>query len=443
MNIILKPFGLLLGWLYAVTGSYGLAIIIFGLIFKIVLFPLTIRGRKGMLDVTRLSERQKEIQAKYGRDRQKASEELQNLYTTEGVKPSSGCLWSFASLPVLMILYFILSQPFTYLMELTGDQVKALSNFILGAEASSRGQLTIAQDVFLRFDEVRAALPEIAGQITAMGGPINFDFFGINLSAIPKLMFWQDGITWAGLGLFLVPILSAVFALLSMLTNTKLNQHILGKKTPQDQQNRTMMFFQPVISLWLGFTLPAALGLYWASNGLFGILQEFASVGTLKKYIVKKRAEAEERAITMKAKEQEKRRQAADLKKQKVEEQKRIKLERKVSTEGITDSSRVGARAYARGRTHDPERHATTAYRDPDDIIKEQRAAAKQAKEAANAGKPAKGRKKKKGEQEPAGMILNGEGTREVLPEAEYDGEVVEVSAEDTAIAPHSDERED
>lgn len=423
MNIILAPFAALLKLLYGLTSNYGLAIILFGLVFKIVLFPISIRGRKSMLDMTRLSDKQKVLQEKYIRDRQKYSEELQKLYEAEGVKPSGGCLWSLIPMPILMALYFIISQPFTYLMDLSGDQITQLTQFILGtAETARNSQLTIAQDVFTRFGEVQAALPEIAGKISAQGGPIDFTFFGLNLSKTPNFMFWKGEISWATTGLALIPILSAVFALISMRTSTFSSNKALGRKAKVDTQNKQMMFMQPLISLWLGFTLPAALSLYWTANSVFAIAQEFCSIGILRKHVEKKRVETEQRAVLQKELERENRQRESENKKKKAEEARRIKMERKVSTSGISES-RVGMRAYAKGRTYDGERYPETPYHDPDDIIREQRAARAQQrqeleeqKKQAETAQPRK--KKKKGEEElPQGMVLNGQREAGDLPE--------------------------
>ena len=420
MTIILKPFALLLGWLYAITGSYGLAIILFGLIFKILLFPISIRGRKGMLDMSRLSERQKELQQKYGKDRQQYSIELQNLYASENVKPSGGCLWTFVPIPILMALYFILSQPFTHLLGLTnkaGGELEQLAAF-LGQEVGKNvglAQLSIAQQVFDRFDEIRVALPEIAAKIVAHGGPIDFTFFGMNLSKIPDMGFFTRGIAlnWGDIGLFLIPIFSAIMALGSMMITTYINRRVLGThNTAQDSTTRSMYVVQPLISLWLGFTLPAALGIYWAANSIFAILQEFCSVGLLKKHVKKVKAESEARALLQKEKEKEQKKQAAEQKRQKAEEARRIKMERRVSTDGISES-RVGMRAYAKGRTFDGDRYPTTPYHDPDDIIREKRQAAKaQAVPAESKVNEERGtrKKKRKGpaqEELPQGMTLN------------------------------------
>ena len=107
MSIILTPFAKLLLLFYDLTGSYGVSLILFGLVIRLILFPIFLKGRKGMLSMSGLAEKQKVLQQKYARDRVKYSQELQRLYEEEGVKPSSGCLWSFLPLPFLMVLYAI------------------------------------------------------------------------------------------------------------------------------------------------------------------------------------------------------------------------------------------------------------------------------------------------------------------------------------------------
>jgi YidC/Oxa1 family membrane protein insertase len=404
LNLILIPFGLLLKGLYTLTANYGLAIILYGLIFKVLLFPISMKGRKGMLDMSRLSERQKELQTKFGTDRQAYSVALQELYASENVKASSGCLWSFLPMPVLMALYFIVSNPFTQLLKLDKEQVATLTTKLvelvpaLSPKGNVPSQLATAQSAFEHFGEIQTSLPDIAAQITAAGGPIDFRFFGLNLSAVPDLFFFRsaEGFSLAGFGLFLLPIISAAFALLSMMVNLKINRRILGTATQQDKTNRQMLFMQPLISLWLGFTLPAALGLYWTANSVFAIAQEFVSIGTLRRYIENNKIASQKRALEAKEKEKERKLQVAEAKKQKAEEARRIKLERKVSTDGIAES-RSGMRAYARGRTYDAARYNVTAYHDPDDIISEQRAAAEAERARTEAAKAELiGKKKKK-----------------------------------------------
>jgi len=421
MTILLKPFALLLGWLYAITSNYGLAVILFCLIFKVVLFPISIKGRKGMLDMSRLSEKQKELQQKYGRDRTRYSQELADLYVAENVKPSSGCLWSFLPLPLLFALYGVVSAPFTHLMNLSKDQVAALTAHILGSGAKAQSQLSIAQSVHENFAGVQAALPDVATQIQNAGGPINFSFFGLNLSATPDIFFLKQpgGFSWAAFGLFMVPVISAILAFFSMKVNMHINKKILHTGTAQsDATNRQMMIMQPILSLWIGFTLPAALGLYWIANSVFAILQEYCSIGILKKHIDIMKEAAARRAIEQKEKVKDQKRLQTEQKKQKAEEARRIKIERSLNTNGIAES-RVGIRAYARGRTYDPTRFEVSPYHDPDDMVKEQ-AARKKANGEQQVAKAEDGKSKKKKKNEdalPEGMVLNGPVRRESIPE--------------------------
>ncbi len=407
-SIILQPFAMLLGFFYQLTQSYGLALALICVVFKIILFPISMKGRKGMLDMSRLGDKQKDLQAKFGKDRQQYQIELQKLYETEGVKPSAGCLWSFAPLPLLMALYYIVSQPFKYLMHLSTEQITALvALFQTGDKKTNMGlaQLGMAQDVYTQFDKVQASLPEVAAQITASGGPIDFNFFGINLSETPNFFMFQSGVPldWAHIGLFLLPIVSAAFALLSMMVNLRMNKKVLGTTTQQDTTNKQMMFIQPMISLFLGFTLPAALGVYWTANSILAIFQEFFSLGILRKHVKAMNEKAAIRAEENREKEKELKRQAAEQKKKKQEEAQRIKLERKVSAEGLSMAdSRVGMRAYARGRTFDKDRYPVTPYRDPDDIIREQKAAWEKAQEEKRqAYESKKGKKGGKNQVEP------------------------------------------
>ena len=141
MSIILTPFAKLLLLFYDLTGSYGVSLILFGLVIRLILFPIFLKGRKGMLSMSGLAEKQKVLQQKYARDRVKYSQELQRLYEEEGVKPSSGCLWSFLPLPFLMVLYAIVRQPLTYLMNMTQDQFNVVSNLRYGNVRDYRKRL--------------------------------------------------------------------------------------------------------------------------------------------------------------------------------------------------------------------------------------------------------------------------------------------------------------
>ena len=101
------PFAALLRLFYNLTGSYGVSLILFTLVIKLILLPFQMKSKKSMVRMSRMSGKMQEIQKKYANNQLKMQEEMQKFYQEEGFNPMSGCLWSFLPLPILMALYYI------------------------------------------------------------------------------------------------------------------------------------------------------------------------------------------------------------------------------------------------------------------------------------------------------------------------------------------------
>ena len=125
-KIITLPFAALLRWIYAFTQSYGLSIIIFAIIVKVVLLPFQMKSKRNMIRMGRLSKKQQELQKQYAKNQQKFQEELQKLYQEEGVSPMGGCLWSFLPLFIIFPLYSIIYRPITHFMRLGEEKYTSL-----------------------------------------------------------------------------------------------------------------------------------------------------------------------------------------------------------------------------------------------------------------------------------------------------------------------------
>ncbi len=375
INLILYPFAWLLRTLYFVLNNYGLAVIMFCLISKIVLFPISLKGKKSMVRMSALSSQQQAIQKKYAGDKNKINLEIQKLYEREKINPMGGCIWSLLPLPVLIGLYSVIRQPLYYMMSLTADQINELSNFLFGKVISrvNTGEITIAQELFRQFDAVKATLPDIADKIFRL----NFSFLGLDLAETPQWNIFQFGTySWASIGLFLLPIISAAISFVSMKYSMKSNN---TSGAPQEGSvaatNKSMIMMMPIISLWIGFTMPASLCVYWIANSLFMILQEWITNKLIRKDVEAEAAKAVERERLEKEQEEErKKKNAANRakaiadkeRKNQFEQAKQQKKERQGKTDGeMMEASRVGLRAYARGRAYDPNRYPVTPYADP------------------------------------------------------------------------------
>ena len=132
MGIILQPFAWLLLFFYNLFSSYGIALILFGIVIKLVLFPVTLKQKKSMIQTSMLSGKMQQLQKQYGKDRERYNIELQKLYEREKVNPMGGCIWSLIPMVVLIALYGIIREPLTYFMQMGMSRNKLCKRIYYG-----------------------------------------------------------------------------------------------------------------------------------------------------------------------------------------------------------------------------------------------------------------------------------------------------------------------
>ena len=378
---ICYPFAALVRLFYNVTGSYGVSLILFTLVIKLILLPFQMKSKKSMVRMNRMSGKMQEIQKKYANNQMKQQEELQKLYAEQGINPMSGCLWSLLPLPILMALYYIIREPIVYFMNFgtraNGLAVLEAAKKVVTGLGLSWSTLSNGSDGAYAQIEIVRHLANNAGDPAVQqffaNNPnwinVNFNFLGIDLSTIPTEAFGmlKTGITFAAVGLLLIPILSAGLQLVVMKITMK-GQPTQGAAA---SSNKMMMYMMPLFSLWIAFTLPAALGVYWVAQSAFSAIQE-AILG--KFYNAKleeqenehqrqieedrKKRQEEGRRRQQEQREQEQQRQKQTLKEKRkaAQEAKEAKAKKKPST---SEAGRVGDRPYARGRSYQANRYDT------------------------------------------------------------------------------------
>ena len=300
------PFGYLLDWLCRFSGNYGVALILFSLIIKVVLLPLSAKSKKSMLKMSRLAPQLKLLEIQCGDDKQKYQQEMAKLYKQEGVSMFGGCLWSFIPLLILIPLYYVIREPFTYLMHFTAEESKQIVE-VIGkvVDLSSNKfyqQLEAASYVGQCRDAIVAALPAAAERLQEY----NFNFLGLNLCAVPEWKIWTFTAA-SQFGMFVVPLLSAGSQVLSMLVGQKMSNKVATDENGEEdksaaatanQSGKTMMFIAPAMSLYFCFIMPLGISIYWIAQALFGTLQEIVLTLHYRKVYeaedeVKKQAAAE------------------------------------------------------------------------------------------------------------------------------------------------------
>ena len=394
IQLLLTPFVWVLMLFYELFDNYGVALILFAVLVKVILFPLSIKAKRSMIQMNMLNGQMQKLQKMYGNNRDKYNLEVQKLYEREKVNPMGGCLWSMLPVLILFPLYAIIRQPLTYLMNLTPDVISEIAQVVnWSTEAVAQGWIREAADfVNTGYNQLYLAsliTPDniSAVQAVAEGARvINFDFLGLNLAQMPQWQFWTwDVVDWAHIGLFLMPIVSAgsglLFSLIMMKTNAVNKQ---SQNAAANSTNKTMLIISPLMSLWIGFAMPAGLSVYWISQNVLSMLQEFLAGKILKKDYEKAAVEAARREAEEKEEEKHRREEERAERARRIEEAKHNKGKKKGPKAKDTDenkipasvreASRVGIRAYARGRAYDPYRFSPdgpTPYHELDGAVTE------------------------------------------------------------------------
>ena len=333
MDFIRVPFGYVLEFFYGFLNNYGLALILFSFVVKLILLPFSAKSKKSMMKMSRLQPQLKQLELACGDDKQKYQQEVMALYKSEGVSMYGGCLWSFIPLLILLPLYYVIREPITYMMHNSRSISEAIVAF-LQASGENLGknayyaQLAAAGHIGDYMEELKSLAVTANANLQAM----NFQFLGIDLAAIPTFRFW-DCEGWSEIGLFLIPVVSAGLQAVSMWISQKMNNQVATNADGEqdadaaktaNQTNATMMLMMPLMSLWIGFSMPAAISIYWIAQAVFGAVQDYFLTKHYRKVYDEEDAVKQEIAAKRRAEEAEKERQRA--------------LRREQNPDGITDN---------------------------------------------------------------------------------------------------------
>lgn len=284
MDIINVPLALLLKLCYMLVNNYGVAIILFAVLTKVLLFPLGIKGEKSRLQQVAMQPKVNALQQKFkGNTRDpKYNEELQALYNAEGFSPFAGCLPQLIQLPIILGLWNAIRQPLTYISGLGQKTLytvvhtlydNGVASIVTEVEKyASNGVLDPDKVVsWLKSSEIRLAtiigegsnMELLSGVLPENFELLNMSFFGLNLGMKPS--------DYGLLALTtLIPILSGVTSFLGSFIIQKING------TSDNSQNGSMnmlLYTMPLISIWLGYSFPIGVGIYWIASNLLNMLQ--------------------------------------------------------------------------------------------------------------------------------------------------------------------------
>lgn len=278
MGAISSLFGYLLNALYSVFNNYGIAIIVFSIILRIILIPITIKQQKSLKKSAKLQEEMKEIQRKYKNNPEKLNQETIDLYKREKLSPFAGCFSSIIQIVIILSVFWLVSQPLTYMKKIDTNVINDYKT-----QLQESGEQSTYTEI--------AIINKFGSQDARVN--LNMDFLGLDLSKVPSgnLNDWT---------VYIIPLLYVISSVLSI----KINNNMTKKKKDErkaitdginteiqnepnemeamEAMNKNMMYMLPLMSVFIAFIAPLGLALYWFISNILVIIEKLIIDAVMK-----------------------------------------------------------------------------------------------------------------------------------------------------------------
>lgn len=305
MGFISELFGYLLNWLYDIFNNYGIAILIFSVVLRIILIPITIKQQKSMKKSAELQTEMSEIQKKYKNNPEKLNQETIELYKREKMSPFSGCLSSILQLIIILSVFWLVSQPLTYMKKIDKDLIEKYSTEMKESGYNSNNsyvQIATIDYAETKYQEITNQLEQeevenreelIQKQEEYNKLRLNMNFLGIDLSKVPT----QSLNDWR---VYVIPILYVLTSIISIKITTstqknkqnkdivvseneKNNEEEVDPTEQMQQMSKSMMYMMPAMSVMIAIIAPLGLALYWLMSNILMIIERLIINKFMKK----------------------------------------------------------------------------------------------------------------------------------------------------------------
>lgn len=280
--IITRPMGWIIQQIYNLVANYGLSIIVFTIIIKLVLLPLNIHSQKAMRKQQKIQPVLMELQEKYKNDQEKLQREMMKLYKENNISMAGGCLPMFIQMPILVGLYQVIQKPLSYLKNVDWMLQETIDKVYMLRDMFATGNLVQqTEEQLANMSQIQ--LSTWATRLNGLTDPwsINFNFLGLDLSRVPSTAFsYIMHLDFSDLSKVLILIIPVLAVLASMLTN-KITMKQSGQTNSNannqaNQMSKSMMWMMPIMTLFFTLTLPSGLGIYWIISSVMQVIQQLA-----------------------------------------------------------------------------------------------------------------------------------------------------------------------
>lgn len=288
-------FGYVLNFIYDIIQNYGIAIILFTILLKIVWLPISIWQQKSMRKSAKIQQETNKLQVKYKNDQEKLNQEIMALYKREKTNPLSGCVGAILQFVIFISVFYLVSRPLTYMKKLddvyfepvstvTEQEVGENNSIEIDSEANQENEKkeSVIEHYIneLNNNEEKSSYPEI--KIIEKYGQedekvnLNMEFLGLNLSKVPQQNF-ND------LKVFIIPLLYVIVTFINIkissnMTKTKNNNKEKSESDEQlesmQQMTNSMNYMMPIMSIAIAIIAPLGLSLYWLVSNILQLIEK-------------------------------------------------------------------------------------------------------------------------------------------------------------------------
>lgn len=363
MDALYRALGWPLGWVmwlcYQITRNYGISLLIFTIIIKAALFPLSLKQQKSTVKMQMIKPQMDELQAKFKNNKEKLNEEMMKLYQNEGYNPASGCLPMLIQFPVLFGLIEVIYRPLKHILRIPADIITKAEEIAMGfhpdkihaLNSLNSAQLYITQDV-----QTGSKAYGVLGDYFTTVQDFGLSFLGMNLGETPAVSMFGDIIKGIWNPVILIPILSGLSALLVSVISMRFTPQ--ADAAGANASMKGMMLMMPVFSTMIAFSVPAGVGLYWFFSNITSLGQTLV----LNKYYNPKEMADKARA------EMEERREKERL--ERIEAKKLAKEKGDETGEKAMSQKEINRRKLAEARKRDAERYGEEYVEVTDDDLR-------------------------------------------------------------------------
>ena len=297
LDTVLSWLGTLIDWFTVIVPwqSYILALFVFAIVIELLMLPFGIKQQRNSIKQAKLKPKEMAIRKRYAgrtdqKTQQKITQEIQELYQQENYNPMSGCMPLLIQLPIVMMLYYVVIDPFKYVLNMSSQFASVIYKYMTTGVAegglglsvnTSRGTI----EMFAKMREQGIGAFEGIKSFCANGEEVyakiadildnapNFNLGSLNMGYVPSFQPAEAKYWW----LLLVP----VFTFVAYYFTSKLQRKLTFQPTQSadDRQqacsNTMMDVMMPMMSVFFTFAIPAAVGIYWIFRSFVGLVKQF------------------------------------------------------------------------------------------------------------------------------------------------------------------------